>query len=261
MEREAGTRASGLRALVVGASSGIGREVAQQLVAEGAGVVVAARRVERLLAMAGVTALTCDVRDPAQCEAVVDAACDHLGGLDALVYAAGVTLITPLDRASIDEWQSVFETNIFGAALAARAAIPRLTADQSQGRAVFLSSDASDLAMPGLAAYAASKAALTRFCQGLAVEFPALRVSEVVIGPTAGTEVANSFDPAEFEEWAARWFEGGFIRHGMQQPTDVGAAILGALLSEAPPARLVAAGSMESSASTLEEGRRQAEAL
>src|SRR5438309_927268 len=71
MEREAGTRASGLRALVVGASSGIGREVAQQLVAEGAEVVVAARRVERLLAMAGVAALTCDVRDPAQCEAVV----------------------------------------------------------------------------------------------------------------------------------------------------------------------------------------------
>jgi NAD(P)-dependent dehydrogenase (short-subunit alcohol dehydrogenase family) len=205
-----------------------------------------------------VAALGCDVRDPAQCEAVVDAACGHLGGLDALVYAAGLSLITPLDRASVDEWQAVFETNIFGAVLVARAAIRHLTADSSQGRALFLSSDACDLAMPGLVAYSASKAALSRFCQGLAVEFPALRVSEVVVGPTAGTEIAGSFDPTEFEEWAVRWFEGGFVRHGMQQATDVGAAILEALQSDAPPMRLVAAGSDESSASTLEEGRRQA---
>jgi NAD(P)-dependent dehydrogenase (short-subunit alcohol dehydrogenase family) len=153
----------------------------------------------------------------------------------------------------------VFETNMFGAALVTKAAIPHLTAPDSGGRAVFLSSDASELAFPGLVAYSASKAALGRFCQGLGDELPALKVSEVVVGPTAGTEVANSFEPAEFEEWAVRWFEGGFVRHGLQQPSDVVATILEVLLAESPPARVMAVGAVEDAARSLSEGRLQAE--
>jgi NAD(P)-dependent dehydrogenase (short-subunit alcohol dehydrogenase family) len=259
VKTEEGQPARGLRTLVVGASSGIGREVAERLVAAGARVVVAARRVERLGAIGAVTALACDVREPARCHAVVDAACEHLGGIDALVYAAGLSLITPLGRAGVDKWRAVFETNVFGAVEVARSAIPHLTGHDSQGRALFLSSDATDLAMPGLVAYSASKAALSRFCQGFADEYPALRVSEVVIGPTAGTEIANSFDPSEFEEWAVRWFEGGFIRHAMQQPAEAGAAILEALAQDKPPARVIAAGPPDSTPSSLEEVRRQVE--
>jgi NAD(P)-dependent dehydrogenase (short-subunit alcohol dehydrogenase family) len=254
-------RKLGLRTLVIGASSGIGREVATQLVAAGARVVAAARRVDRLVAIPGVDALGCDVRNPAQCEEVVKVACELLGGLDALVYAAGLSRITPLDRAGVDDWLAVFETNMFGAALVARAAIPHLSAHDSEGRALFLSSDACDLALPGLVAYSASKAALSRFCQGLSDELPSLKVSEIVIGPTAGTEIVNAIDPAEFEEWAGRWFEGGFVRHGMQQPADAAKAVLETLMSTSPPTRLLAAGPVEASASTLAEGRRQAEEL
>jgi len=252
-------RVLGLRALVIGASSGIGREVAKQLAEGGARVVAAARRVERLVGMPGIHALSCDVRVPTQCQEVVNDACEAMGGLDALVYASGLSQITPLDVAGIEEWQAVFETNVFGAALVARASIPHLMADDSQGRAVFLSSDTFDHAMPGLVAYGASKAALSLFCQGLSVEFPDLRVSEIVIGPTAGTGIADHFDPAEFEKWATRWFEGGFVRHGMQQPADAGSTILEVLESSAPPVRVIAAGTAESSASTLDEGRRQVE--
>jgi NAD(P)-dependent dehydrogenase (short-subunit alcohol dehydrogenase family) len=251
-------RARGLRTLVVGASSGIGRELARQLVDCGARVAAAARRLDRLAELADVTALCCDVRDPAQCERVVDAASDRLEGLDALVYATGLSKITPLDRSGIDDWQAVFETNVFGAALVTRAALPHLTARGSQGRAVFLSSDSADLAFPGLVAYSASKAALGRFCQGLADERPALRVSEVVVGPTSGTEVADGFDPADFQRWAGRWFEGGYVRHGMQQPADVVAVIVDALLAASPPARVMAAGPTEAAATTMDEGRRQA---
>jgi NAD(P)-dependent dehydrogenase (short-subunit alcohol dehydrogenase family) len=252
-------RAHGLRTLVVGASSGIGRELALQLGQLGASVVAAARRADRLEDLPGVAALRCDVRDDGQCQRLVDDTVAQLGGLDAVVYAAGLSRITPLHRTGIDEWRAVFETNVFGPALVTRAAIPHLTAPDSQGRALFLSSDASELAFPGLVAYSASKAALGRFCQGLGDELPALKVSEVVVGPTSGTEVANNFDPADFEEWAVRWFEGGFVRHGMQQPADVVATILEVLLAESPPTRVMAVGAAEDAATSLSEGRLQAE--
>lgn len=249
----------GLRTLVVGASSGIGRELVSELAARGARVVGAARRVTRLVDIPGVTGLGCNVRDPAQCEELLTAAAGHLGGLDALVYAVGTVKITPLDRCGIDDWQEVFETNLFGAASVAKAAIPHLAAPGSQGRALFLSSDASELAFPGLVAYSASKAALGRFCQGLGDEMPSLRVSEVVVGPTAGTEAGADFDPADFQEWATRWFEGGYVRHGMQQPSDVVAVITEALLDDSPAPRLIATGRAEEAATTLDEGRLQAE--
>jgi NAD(P)-dependent dehydrogenase (short-subunit alcohol dehydrogenase family) len=252
-------RANGLRTLVVGASSGIGGALAAELAARGARVVGAARRLDRLVALPGVTGLRCDVREADACEQLLAAATEHLGGLDALVYAAGISKITPLNRSGIDEWLEVFETNLFGAVLVTRAAMPHLTAPDSEGRALFLSSDSSELAFPGLVAYSASKAALGRFCQGLGDEVQSLRVTEVVVGPTAGTEVSNNFDPAEFTEWATRWFEEGYVRHGMQHPSEVVAVIVDALLAEAPPPRVIAAGRVDDAAHTLDEGRLQAE--
>jgi NAD(P)-dependent dehydrogenase (short-subunit alcohol dehydrogenase family) len=246
------------RVLIIGASSGIGRELATQLVGHGAHVVACARRVDRIDEIAGVSAVQCDVQDPAQCEKAVLQASEVMGGLDVLVYAAGLSRITPLDSADYDVWDQVFATNILGAAMVTRAAIPHLCSPQSEGRVLLLTSTSADLAFPGLVAYSASKAALSRFSQGLAVEFPRLRVSEVVVGPTAGTEVADQFEPAEFEKWATRWFEEGFVRHGMLQPPDVAAMIVQAILADDPPARLDVAGQSELGATSLEEGRLQA---
>ena len=97
----------GARVLVVGASSGIGREVAVQLGAGGARVVLAARRADRLaeaVADAGADAsrVVCDVRDPAQCDAVVRDAVEHLGGLDAVVYATAVDPLVRLVDTDLD---------------------------------------------------------------------------------------------------------------------------------------------------------------
>jgi len=249
----------GLRVVVVGASSGIGREIAFQLVGGGARVAVAARRADRLGDLVGATPIPCDVRDPLQCERMVARAAAACGGLDAVIYATAVSRITPVDTASIDEWRAVFETNVFGAALVTRFAIPHLTAQGSAGRAVFLSSDSSDVAFPGLAAYSASKAALGRFCQGLSDELPAVSATEVVVGPTAGTDIADGFDRELFGVWAARWFEEGFVRHAMQQPGDVARVVLALLQDASPPRRVFAVGAPQVTAS-LEEGRRQAEA-
>jgi NAD(P)-dependent dehydrogenase (short-subunit alcohol dehydrogenase family) len=249
----------GLRVLVVGASSGIGREVATQLIDSGARVAVAARRADRLADLVGGTPIVCDVRDPLQCEHVVEAAVAELGGLDVVVYATALSKITPADTADIEEWRAVFETNVFGAALVTKHAIPHLTAAESAGRAVYLSSDSSDVAFPGLGAYSASKAALGRFCQGLSDELPTIRATEVVVGPTAGTDIADGFDPELFGIWATRWFEEGFVRHAMQEPADVARVVLDLLEDPSPPRRVFAVGASEVTAS-LEEGRRQAEA-
>jgi len=260
-------RLDGKVALVTGGSKGLGRAIALGFAEAGADVVVASRKLEACEAVAAearalgrrALAVGCHVGDWAQCAALVGRTVDELGGLDVLVYSAGLSRITPLDSTGYDEWTEVFATNVFGAAMLTRAAIPHLCDAASQGRALFLTSTSADLAFPGLVAYSASKAALSRFCQGLAVEFPSLQVSEVLVGPTAGTGVADNFEPAAFEKWATRWFEEGFVRHGMQQPADVARLIVHAIFDDAPPDRLDVAGPSELGASSLDEGRLQAE--
>jgi NAD(P)-dependent dehydrogenase (short-subunit alcohol dehydrogenase family) len=232
----------GQRVIVVGASSGIGRGLACELARQGAIVVGAARRVDRLEELAGVTPIGCDVTAAGAVEALVTEAVEIMGGLDALVYATGLGRLAPLDRATIEDWIELFSTNLFGAALLTKAALPHLLVDGSQGRAVYLSSDAADSPYPGLVIYGTSKAALRSYAQGLASEFTSLRVSEVLVGPTAGTEVANHFDPELFGEWLPKWFEQGFVHYDMLQVEDVTSMIIDTLAAESPPSRVMATG-------------------
>jgi NADP-dependent 3-hydroxy acid dehydrogenase YdfG len=233
---------NGQRVLVVGASSGIGRGLATMLAERGATVVAAARRLDRLVELPGVHPLACDVTADGQVEGLVEKSVERMGGLDALVYAAGLSRLHRLNHADITDWQELFSINIFGAALLTRAALPHLLANDSQGRAVYLSSDSADRPYPGLVIYGASKAALSSYSQGLASEFSTLRVTEILVGPTAGTEVANHFDPELFGEWLPRWFDQGFVRYDMLQVEDVAAMISETLNASAPPARVMATG-------------------
>jgi len=233
---------SGQRILVIGASSGIGRGLAVELAAQGATVAAAARRAERLGELPDVVPLPCDVTSAAAADAMVDAAVRRLGGLDALVYAAGLSRINPLHEAGFDDWVELFAPNVFGAAIVTRAALAHLLANGSQGRAVFLTSDSAEKPYPGLVLYSSAKAALSAYAQGLASEFPALKVTEVVVGPTAGTEVASHFDPEAFGVWATRWFEEGYVRYEMLQVADVVPMIVDTLAADAPPAQLRATG-------------------
>jgi NAD(P)-dependent dehydrogenase (short-subunit alcohol dehydrogenase family) len=229
------------RVLVVGASSGIGAATASALAGAGAHVVGAARRENKIAELDGVIPVGCDVSSAEQCQLAVEAAVGHLGGLDTLVYAAGITGLSPLDSTGPEVWTQIFTTNLFGAAMVSRAALPHLRREGSDGRAVFLSSDSAVKPYPGLVAYAASKAALSAFCQGLANEFDELRVTELMVGPTVDTEVAEQFDPDELAGWYIRWCDEGFVRYGYQLSADVAAVVLDTLRAERPESVVLAA--------------------
>jgi NAD(P)-dependent dehydrogenase (short-subunit alcohol dehydrogenase family) len=231
----------GARVLVVGASSGIGREVAVQLGAGGARVVLAARRVDRLAeAVAAVSAgggdgaraVACDVREPAQCDAVVAEAVADLGGLDAVVYATAVDPLVRLVDTDLDRWRQVYETNVFGASLVTRAALPHLT--ESGGRMVYISATSVGRPLPGMGAYETSKAALDELVRAWRGEHPEIGFCNVAVGNTLGTEVHQSWDRDLLMELAPVWESRGYVHDngpGAMTVPDCATAVLVAITS------------------------------
>ncbi|MDX6541217.1 MAG: hypothetical protein QOI71_2827 [Gaiellales bacterium] len=124
----------GTVALVTGASSGIGAATAARLAAQGAAVALAARRKERLEALAAsirghggsALVLECDVTDEAQARDAVERTAAELGRLDTLVNNAGVMLLGPIENAPLSEWQRMVELNVQGLLYCAHAALPHL---------------------------------------------------------------------------------------------------------------------------------------
>jgi len=211
-----------VKAIVVGASGGLGRCIGVGLAQRGAHVALLARREDRLanaVAEAGATAhaVHCDVTDPQSCRTAVETAIERLAGLDSFVYAAGVGHLARLVDTDAQTWRSSFDTNVIGAALTTAAALPALTA--VNGNAVYLSSiSASQTApWPGLASYIVSKAALERLVDALRVEHPAVGFTRICVGDCAGgegenmTEFPNKWDPELATELGTLWFEKGYI--------------------------------------------------
>lgn len=225
----------GMRVLLVGASAGIGRATAEALRDAGAQVVGAARRVGHVedLGLAG--AVRCDVREPTDCSDVVSRAVGVLGGLDALVYATGVSRLCPLPEADAARWQETLETNLVGAALIARAALAPLLEGDGRGRVVLASSDSSQKPYPGLVPYAASKAAIEALTEGIRNEYPSLRATYVVVGPTDDTEMGRDWDPDLASHWVERWLTEGYFRFATQKSVDVAACITALLELDDPP--------------------------
>jgi NAD(P)-dependent dehydrogenase (short-subunit alcohol dehydrogenase family) len=186
---------SGRRVLVIGASSGVGREVGLLASRAGARVAFAARRRELLesaVAEAGSGAIPvcCDVT-ASDCASAVDEAAAKLGGIDALVYATGMSPLVMLDRAGADEWRRVLDINLIGASQVTAAALPHLRA--CQGRAVYVSSYAVRQSLPGLGLYRVSKVALDALIECWRMEHPDVDFTRVVVGNTSGTEFANAW--------------------------------------------------------------------
>jgi NAD(P)-dependent dehydrogenase (short-subunit alcohol dehydrogenase family) len=178
-------------AVVTGGTKGIGRAIAEALIAEGARVVVGARTeedVERVAGELGENArgVVCDVGSAADCKALVSSAVDAFDGLDILVNNAGVGIFKPVAELSVDEWDQVQRTNVNGVFYCSHAAIPRLK-ERGGGWIINIGSLAGKNAFPGGAAYNASKFALIGFSEALMqeVRHDGIRVSYIMPGSVA----------------------------------------------------------------------------
>jgi len=221
-------RLAGRRVLVMGASAGIGRVVAQQLCAAGARVAFAARRqevcAEAAAEVAGESvALACDVTDEEQCRQVVEAAVAALGGLDDVVFSTGAISLVALDQADAGWWRRTFETNVMGAALLTKYALPHVK--ERPGSFVYLSSISSIGAVwPGLGVYTATKAALNRMVETWRVEHPEVGFVRVFVGPTDDAGTGTEFDPTAVEHMA-RWADLGVASGAMDSPESIADAV------------------------------------
>jgi len=171
------------RAVVTGASSGIGEATAKALAAEGFTVICAARRIERIVALAdliGGEAVGCDVTD----EADVRRLAEHVGdSLDLLVNNAGGALgQKPVAEAEVDAWQRMYEVNVLGAARVTKALLPALTA--AEGTVLFVTSTAAEAPYEGGAGYCGVKSAERALAGSLRLELfdQPVRVCEISPG-------------------------------------------------------------------------------
>lgn len=226
------------RTLVVGATSGIGRALVAELGVLGAPVVGAGRRVDNL-DLPGVLGLRCDVQDHGDVQRLVGDTVEALGGLDAVVYVAGVSAIMPVGDTPLERWRSVYDTNLFGAVDVVQEALPHLTEEGSQGRVILMTSDSAEMPYPGMVPYGTSKAALASFALGLRGERPDLRVTEIVVGPTDDTGMSGQIGHENIGLWFGRWAEGGFLRYQVQLPKDLVGPTIDCLTADDPPARLI----------------------
>jgi NAD(P)-dependent dehydrogenase (short-subunit alcohol dehydrogenase family) len=211
-----------MRAVVVGASSGLGRCIAVGLAQRGAQVALMARRLDRLTdaakdAGAGSIVVRCDVTDADSCRSAVDEAASGLGGIDALVYTPGIGPLSRIEDLDVETWRAAFDTNVIGASITTAAALPHLEA--SSGAAVYLSSVSASLTppWPGLGAYAVSKAALDKLIEAWNGEHPDVGFTRIIVGDCAGGEgdamtgFTDGWDPVLAGELATQWLDQKYI--------------------------------------------------
>ncbi len=179
----------GKAALITGASSGIGRAVAEAFAARGARVAITGRRAQPLAEVAaaieqkggGCVGLPGDVRDEAHVEDAVARTVAAFGSLDILVNNAGVIGAGPLEETETEEWDRIVDIDLKGPFLFARAAIPHLKA--SQGCMINVSSVAGTRPYAGIGPYCVAKAGLDRLTECLALEMAPHGVRVNAINP------------------------------------------------------------------------------
>ena len=193
---------SGRSALVTGASSGLGRHFAEVLARAGAKVAVAARRTDRLEALAaGITAaggialpVAMDVTKPDSVKAAFDAAEAALGPITVVINNAGVPSHSWFTKVSEAEWRAVLDVNLDGVFRVAQEAARRMQAGSTGGSIVNTASVLGFAVMKTLAPYATSKAAVIQLTRAMALELARDRIRVNAIAPGyVATEINAAF--------------------------------------------------------------------
>ena len=180
---------TGQVAFITGASSGIGAALARELAREGADLVLTARRVDRLQAVAAeiersgraCLVVACDVTVDGDLERAVAQARDRFGHLDVVVANAGFGVVGPLASLALADYRRQLETNVFGVLRTIYATLPDL--EKSRGRLVILGSVAGWVATPGSSPYSMSKFAVRALAEAIGHELAPAGIAVTLISP------------------------------------------------------------------------------
>lgn len=210
---------AGRRAIVTGASQGLGFEVAKHFLREGADVTICARSLTKLEAAqadlqksaapgANIWIQVADVAKPADMQALVEYATKQMGGIDVLVANAGVYGTKgPIDEVDWDEWSQAIDINLKGTVLQCRAVLPTFK-KQKSGKIIILSGGGATKPLPNLSAYAASKAGVVRFAETLAEEVRDYHIDVNTVAPGAlNTRMLDEILAAGPEKVGAQFYQ------------------------------------------------------
>jgi NADP-dependent 3-hydroxy acid dehydrogenase YdfG len=194
--------------VITGASSGIGEATAETLAEEGATVVVAARREERLSELVErlngdggkALAVECDVTDEEQAHALIQRAKDEFGQVDILVNNAGVMQLSKIEKGLSDEWRTMFDVNVMGLLYTTDAAV-QVMKEQGSGHLVNVSSVAGRKSGPLRGAYSGTKFAVNAISEALRQELIEDNIRVTVVEPGAvETELPDHITDEEARE-------------------------------------------------------------
>ena len=185
--------------LVTGATAGFGTAIARRFAADGARVIAAGRRAERLEALKAelgadkVLPLVLDVRDRAAVMKAVEGLPAEWAAVDVLVNNAGLALgLDPAQKADLDDWDTMVDTNVKGLMYLTRAVLPGMI-ERKCGHVINLGSTAGEWPYPGGNVYGATKAFVRQFSLNLRADLygTPVRVTDIQPGLVGGTEFSN----------------------------------------------------------------------
>ncbi|MBL7234725.1 SDR family oxidoreductase [Komagataeibacter oboediens] len=222
--------------VVTGASSGLGEATVRRLAADGAKIVIGARRLEKLEALASAlslgdgAAVRTDVTQPEQVQALVDQAVKLHGRIDVIINNAGLMPQSLLEKLRVDDWNRMIDVNLKGTLYGIAAALPHMKAQKS-GQIINVSSVAGHKVGPGSAVYSATKTAVRVISEGLRQEVKPYNIRTTVISPGAvATELPESVKDTDTAKAIKEFYEqyaipaDSFARavvFAMSQPEDV----------------------------------------
>jgi NADP-dependent 3-hydroxy acid dehydrogenase YdfG len=223
--------------VITGASSGLGEATARHLSAHGAMVVLGARRLERIDALASelasgggkAIAVQTDVTNREQVAALVGAAMTHYGRIDVMLNNAGLMPHSPLERLKVDDWDRMVDVNIKGVLYGIAAALPHMIAQRS-GHIISVSSVAGHKVRQGSTVYSATKHAVRIISEGLRQEVKPYGLRTTIISPGAvATELPESITEPDVAENIRKFYDiaispASFARavaYAISQPDDV----------------------------------------
>jgi NADP-dependent 3-hydroxy acid dehydrogenase YdfG len=201
------TKIEGKVVIIMGASSGIGEATTKKLAQEGAKLVIAARREDRLkdlvdsLPNAEISYAVADVTNKEDVQAVVDLAVEKYGRIDVLYNNAGIMPTAPISDTRFDEWRQMLDINIMGVLNGIAAVLPIMKKQQS-GQIIATDSVAGHVVYPGSAVYCGTKFAVRAIMEGLRQEEKGNNIRSTIISPGAvTTELYTTINDPQGRDW------------------------------------------------------------